>query len=85
MFKILSKFKPYFLIFILIYRSKEECNWSEGPKDFAKLIGNRVSKLVELVAGEDAIFFQEVKYVSTRILLMFCNQLLENKQLIQMF
>jgi hypothetical protein len=59
MFKILSKFKPYFLIFILIYRSKEECNWSEGPKDFAKLIGNRVSKLVELVAGEDAIFSEK--------------------------
>jgi hypothetical protein len=35
---------------------KKEGNWSEEPKDFAKLIGNQVSKLIELLTEKDAIF-----------------------------
>ncbi len=36
---------------------KKEGNWTEdGPNGFAKFIGNQVSKLVQLLTGEDGIF-----------------------------
>jgi hypothetical protein len=50
------KIENIFSNFYFIYESKEG-NWNEGgPRDFAKFIGNQVSKLVRLLTGEDGIF-----------------------------
>ncbi len=71
-------------LFLLQLIIKKEGNWSEEPKDFAKLIGNQVSKLIELLLKKMQ-FFRRSQIRSIRILLMFCIQFLVNNQLIQMF